>query len=147
MTRKTATVAWAALLVIPLAFMAVASTVAGRFVAPRLVEPVFWLALAASALNVVLSRALPPRLGPERACDRDAVAFTRVLVGIALCEAAAMAPIVAYMISRDRRLLGVLALDLLALVLLRPSDAQWARLSPAPAAREEEDPEDRGMVG
>ena len=133
---------WVTLLVVPLAFLAVASRVAGAFVAPRLVQPVFWGALGASALIVVLSRALPPRLGPEQAVDRDLVAFTRVLVGMALCEAAAMAPVVAYMISSDRRLHAVLALDLLALVLLFPSDARWSRLLPDAVSGAAE----RGMV-
>ncbi len=139
MTRRTAMLVWVALLILPLAFTGVALNVARDVIAPHLVQPVFWLALGASALNVVLSRALPARLGPARASDRDAVAFTRLLVGLSLCEAAAMAPLVAYMISRDPRLLGMLALDLAALTLLFPSEARWTQLLPGPNGGPEDD--------
>ena len=98
---------------------------------------------AASAGNLVLARALPPRLGPRRAHDRDAVAFTRVLVSLALCEAAALAPVVAHVITRDARLLGLLAATAAALVAAYPSDRRWRALRPegdeepaAPAAGE-----------
>jgi hypothetical protein len=132
MTRHAATFVWAALLVMPFAFLAVASGAASRTPVPELREPLFWTAVAASALNVALAWRLPPRLGPPRANDRDAVAFTRVLVSIALGEAAAMAPLVAYMLSPDARLLAVAAADVLALALLYPSDRRWAALRPAP---------------
>ncbi len=139
MTRRTATLLWAALAVVPLVFLAVASGIARHAVARGLTRPVFWLALGASALNVVLSRALPCRLGPARALDRDAVAFTRHLVSLALCEAAAMAPLVGYMLTGDVGLLVVVALDVIALVSLFPSDARWEALRPeshgAPAPR------------
>jgi hypothetical protein len=132
MTRRTATLIWAALLGTPLLFLGVAAGVSEEAYAPRLAEPLFWLAVAGSALNVALSRVLPPRLGPGRATDREAVAFTRLLVGLALCDAAAMAPIVAYMITRDPRLLAVLALDVVAYLLLYPSGPRWQRLMPEP---------------
>jgi hypothetical protein len=139
MTRRTARLIWVALLATPFLFMAVVAAVSGEASAPRLAEPLFWLAIGASALNVTLSRTLPPRLGPDRANDRDAVAFTRLLVGFALCDAAALAPLVAYTITRDPRLLGVVAVDLLALVLLYPSELRWQSLLPgaagAPAPR------------
>jgi hypothetical protein len=139
MTRRTATLVWAAFLATPFLFTAVVSAVAHEASAPRLAELLFWLAVAASALNVTLSRLLPPRLGPERANDRDSVAFARLLVGFALCDAAAIAPLVAYTITRDPRLLGVVAIDLLALVLLYPSEPRWQSLLPdaagAPAPR------------
>ncbi len=131
MTRTTAILVWAALLLVPLAFMAVASTVANAE-SPRLVQTAFWLAVGASALNVVLSRVLPPLLGPARASDRDAIAFIRMTVALALCEAAAIAPLVAYIVARDPRLFGVLALDLMALVILFPSEGRWASFLPEP---------------
>jgi hypothetical protein len=134
MTRRTARLIWAALLATPFLFLAVATAVSREAYAPGLTQPLFWLAVAASALNVALSRVLPPRLGPDRADDRDAVAFTRFLVGLALCDAAAMAPLVAYMITRDARLLAVVALDVVALLLLYPSDPRWQRLLPEPGA-------------
>jgi hypothetical protein len=131
-TRRAAAFVWAALLVVPFAFLAVASGAASRAPVPELREPIFWTAVAASALNVALAWRLPPRLGPERASDVDAVAFTRVLVSLALGEAAAMAPLVAYMLTPDAWLLAVAAADLLALVLLYPSDRRWAALRPVP---------------
>jgi hypothetical protein len=73
---------------------------------------------------------LPPRLGPARAHDRDAVAFTRAVVALALCEAAALAPVVAYIITRDPRLLAVLAADVGALVAFYPSALRWGALRP-----------------
>ncbi len=128
MNRRTATLVWAALLFVPLAFMAVAFTV--PLPVPRMVNPALWLAMGASALNIVLSRVLPPLLGPARAGNREAVAFTRMVVALALNEAAAMAPLVAYMVARDPRLLGVLAVDLLALFVLFPSEGRWAGFMP-----------------
>ena len=130
MTRRAARLIWAALLVTPFLFGAVAFAFARPPRSPEIVAPVFWLAVAASALNVALSRLLPPRLGPATASDGEAVAFTRLLVGFALCDAAAMAPLVAFMVTRDPRLLAVFALALLALVLLYPSDPRWEALRP-----------------
>jgi hypothetical protein len=131
MTRRTARLVWAAMLLVPFAFLAVAARVARDHAAPGLAEPLFWLAILASAGNLVLARLLPPRLGPDRARDRDAVAFQRVLVSLALCEAAALAPVVAYMLASDARLLGVLAADALALLAFFPSDRRWEALRPA----------------
>jgi hypothetical protein len=133
MTRRTAKAIWAALLATPVLFFAVSAAVSRDAYAPRLAEPIFWLAVAVTAANVALSRVLPPRLGPGRAADREAVAFTRVLVGLALCDAAALAPLVAYMVTRDPRLLAVLAVAVVALALLYPSDPRWQRLMPAEA--------------
>ena len=132
MTRRTATLVWAGMLVVPFAFMAVAFRAAQYGVGGGLREPLFWLAVLASAGNLVLSRLLPPRLGPPRANDRDAVAFARVVVSLALAEAAALAPLVAFMLTRDARLLGLLALDVLALVVLFPSEGRWHELLPDP---------------
>jgi hypothetical protein len=133
MTVRTARIIWVALLATPLLFLGVAAAVSQEASAPWLAGPLLWIAAAASAVNVALSRILPPRLGPARADDREAVAFTRVLVGFALCDAAALAPLVAYMITRDPRLLAVLAADVVALLLLYPSDPRWQRLLPEPA--------------
>jgi hypothetical protein len=133
MTRRAARIIWVALLATPLLFLGVATAVSHEAYAPRLAGPIFWLAVVGSALNVALSRLLPPRLGPASAADREAVAFTRVLVGLALCVAAALTPLVGYMVTRDARLLAVLALDVVALLLLYPSDPRWQRLMPAEA--------------
>ncbi len=132
MTRRTATGVWGALLVVPVAFTAVASRAATRAPVPEAHDPLLWAAVAASALNLALAWRLPLRLGPCRACDPDAVAFARVLVSLALCEAAALAPLVAYMLQPDAWLLALGAAGLLALALLYPSDRRWAALRPEP---------------
>jgi hypothetical protein len=135
MTRQAARLIWAALVATPFFFGAVAFAYARPPRSPGIVAPVFWLAVAASALNLALARLLPPRLGPAAAQDRDAVAFTRLLVSFALCDAAAMAPLVGFMVTRDLRLLALVAVDVLALLLLFPTEARWERLRPAAYAR------------
>jgi hypothetical protein len=130
MTRQAAKLIWAALVATPFLFGAVTFAVAKAPRAPQLAAPAFWLAALASAVNVALSRLLPPRLGPRAATHRDAVACTRLLVGFALCDAAALAPLVAFIVTRDVRLLGLVALDVLALILLYPTESRWRRLLP-----------------
>jgi hypothetical protein len=131
-TRRAATLAWGSMLVVPFFFLALADS-ARWSGAPSAAAPLFWVTVAVSALNVVLSRALPPRLGPFRA-GREATAFGRLLVAWALCEAAALFPLVAWIVCGDPRLIGVFGADLLALVLLYPSDARWASLAPEDGA-------------
>ncbi len=147
MTRRTAAFLWAALLVVPFAFLAVAISLTEDHSAPGLALPILVVAAVASAVNVALAWTLPQRLGPERAQERDAVAFGRALVSFALCEAAALAPVVAHIVTHDARLLAVLAADVAALVLLYPSHRRWAALLPrdesdlhAPEARRREAP-------
>lgn len=129
-TRRTATFVWAAMLVVPIAFLSVAFTIEPEHEAPGLAGPLLWTAVLVSVANVALAWVLPPRLGPARAHDRDAVAFTRAVVSLALCEAAALAPVVAYMITRDPRLLAVLAADVGAILAFYPSGLRWDALRP-----------------
>jgi hypothetical protein len=130
MTRRTAVFLWASMLVVPFAFGAVAVRGAQAVAPAGLAEPLFWVTLLVAAGNVALARALPPRLHGPRATRGEAVAFSRLLLSLALCEAGAIAPLVAYMLTRDARLLGVVAASVLALVLLFPSDRRWAALLP-----------------
>jgi hypothetical protein len=133
--RRTAKLVWAALLLLPLVFTAVALAVARGAALQHLATPLLWAALGFSAVDVVLSRVLPTRLGERAGTDgRDAMAFSRFLVALALCEAAAFAPLVAYMLTADVRLLAVLAVDLVALAALFPSDGRWRALAAAGAA-------------
>ncbi len=133
-SRRAATFVWASMLVLPLAFAWVAFGVRDAPDAGGLAATLFWIAAAVSAVNLVLSRALPPRLR-QGSSDPAAVAFTRLLVAWALCEAAALAPVVAFILTRDPRLLGLLGVDLLALALLYPGDARWESVLPAAAGR------------
>ncbi len=130
MTRRTAVFTWAALLVVPLAFLAVALGIAGVPSAPSLAGPVLALAAAASIANVVLAWTLPPRLGPRAAHEREAVGFARALVSLALGEAAALAPAVAHIVTHDARLLALFTADVVALAGLYPSRRRWAALLP-----------------
>jgi hypothetical protein len=117
------------MLVVPFFFMAMADASRHGEGPPGATALLFWLTVGTSALLVVLSRALPERLGPFRA-GPAATAFARLLVAWGLCEAAALFPLVAWIVSGDPRLIGVFGVDLLALVLLYPSDQRWALLTP-----------------
>ena len=136
MTRGAATAAWGSMVVLPFFFMAVADSARWGAVRAETTTPLFWLTVAVSAVAIAASRLLPPRLGPFHA-GAEATAFTRLLVAWALCEAAALFPMVAWIVAGDLRLIGVLGIDVLALVLLFPSDHRWASLRPgaAPSAR------------
>jgi hypothetical protein len=130
-TRRAANYVWLTLLVVPFAFLAVVLGLPRARPGPELVPVFFWISIVASVLGVALSRWLPPRLAAERA-GPDATAFLRLIVAWALCEGAAVLPLVAFVITGDTRLVGVFALDMLALVLLFPSDARWDSVRPAP---------------
>ena len=130
MSRRAATAVWGSMVAVPFFFLAVAATARWGVARPETAALLFWLTVAVSVLNLALSRLLPPRLGPFRA-GAEATAFTRLLLGWALCEAAALFPLVAWIVSGDARLIGVFGVDVLALVLLFPSDQRWARLRPA----------------
>jgi hypothetical protein len=140
-TRQAALAVWSALLVLPLAFLAVVLAVGGADRVSTSLTPVFfWITIAASVLDLSLAWLLAPRIGGAGSSDPNAVAFSRLLFAWALGEAAAIFPLVAYLLTGDARLIGVLAVDLLALVLLYPSDDRWASMTPAgaeapPAAR------------
>jgi len=128
-SRRAALFVWGSLLTVPFFFLAVAASVRWGEDQRGVAGLLFWLTVVASAFNIALSRILPPRLGPFRT-GREATAFTRLVVAWALCEAAALFPLVVWIVSGDPRLLGVCVLDLVALLTLYPSDARWESLSP-----------------
>jgi hypothetical protein len=122
---------WAALLVLPVAFGLVVVSVRGPAAAdPRLAPLFLWLAVGAAAFDLVLARVLPPRIGARRASAPEAVAFTRLLLAWALCEAAAIFPLVAYTVTGDVRLLWVSGAGLAAVALLHPGERRWQALLP-----------------
>jgi hypothetical protein len=128
-----AVLVWASLLVVPVAFGLVVGTVRDPAAADARFAPLFfWIALAASAFDLVLAWILPHRIGPPRAAP-ETVALTRLLVAWALCEAAAIFPLVAYMITGDARLPWVSAAGLVALASLFPGERRWRAALPGPA--------------
>ncbi len=137
MTRAAATGVWASTLALPVFFAAVVEAVRGS--APHLPASgfLFGIVLATSAACIVLAQVLPRSVRPV-AAGPEATAFTRLLIAWALCEGAALYPLVAWIVTDDPRLLAVCAVDLLALALLYPSQARWASLRaarPAPGRR------------
>jgi len=130
MNRSVALLVWTSTLVVPLFFGAVAEAVRGN--TPHLPANglLFWISLATSAACIALSMVLPRKV-PAVPAGREVTAFIRLVVGWALCEGAALFPLVAWIVTDDPRLLGVCAVDLLALVLLYPSVNRWELLLPA----------------
>lgn len=131
-TRQAAALAWAAMLVLPFFFMGLAEASRWRQDGRAVTAPLFWATVGVSAACIALSRVMPQRLGPFRA-GREATAFARLLVAWLLCEAAALFPLVAWIVTGDPRLIGVFGVDLLALLLLAPSDLRWASMLPGEA--------------
>jgi hypothetical protein len=135
MNRKAAELVWFSTLVVPFFFGAVAESIrpgGGHLPHNGLF---FWLSVVVSAACITLAHLLPAQIRPVPA-GREATAFIRLVSGWALCEGAAFLPLVAWLVTDDPRLLGVCAVDLLALVLLYPSGPRWASLLPGePAPR------------
>jgi FtsH-binding integral membrane protein len=129
MNRTVARLIWASTLVVPISFAAVASSFRWGTVPSGSSDLFFWISVLASAFCIALARVLPQRIRHVPA-GREATAFIRLVSGWALCEGAALFPLVAWIITDDPRLLGVCAVDLLALALLYPSAARWASLVP-----------------
>ena len=79
---------------------------------------------------ILLSRVLPRRIGPRPDTGgRDLAAFTRLIVAWSLCEAAALFPLVARMLTHDERMLAFCALDVVALATLFPGEDRWAAMA------------------
>jgi hypothetical protein len=134
--RRVAVAVWAGQLVLLGLFVALVTALPPplAIAAPR--ELVLWVAIATSAGGIALSRALPARIGARQSGGRPhALAMTRFIVSWGLCGAVALLPLVAYLVQPDGRLLGVFAVDVIALVLLFPSADHWAELAQLPEAR------------
>jgi hypothetical protein len=123
------------MLLVPFAFLALTSAlpIPARERPEAMRDLLFWLVAGTSVLAILLSRVLPRRIGPRAdAGGRDLVAFTRIVVAWSLCEAAALFPLVARMLTHDERMLAFFAMDVAALATLFPGEGRWAALS-APA--------------
>jgi hypothetical protein len=129
MNRRAAMLVWASTLVVPLFFGAVAEAM--RWGSGHLPQRglYLWMSVLISALCIGLAHLVPARIRPVPA-GREATAFIRLVSGWALCEGAAFLPLLAWILTDDPRLLGVCALDLLALATLFPSEPRWASLLP-----------------
>ncbi len=133
--RKLAVLVWVLLVGLLLLFLGMVLAVEQKGVVPAPRPHLFWVAVASSALGIVLSRVLPPRIPSHQAGGPPtANAFIRFLAAWAPCQAAAIYPLVAHVLARDPRLLVVFAADLLALVTLYPGQDAWAHLSADGAA-------------
>ena len=129
MMRRVATWIWAALLAVPVAFCAVALRIA-RPGAPGAAGSLLQAAAALTAVNVLLAFTIPPRIFPASAGGREGVALARSLVSWALCDAAAIFPLVAFVVTGDARQLALAAGGVVALALVYPAPRRWARLLP-----------------
>jgi drug/metabolite transporter (DMT)-like permease len=127
-TRRVAVVVWAGMVSTPVLFAAAAFTAAPprEMRSPELAGMFFWMAAAVVGLGIALSRLLPSRIRQRGPGPRDAVAFTRLVVGWAILEGAAIFPLVAQLVTGDPFLYLLFAVALAALVGLFPSEARWA---------------------
>jgi hypothetical protein len=127
-SRRTAVAVWLATFAAPLAFAAVALAAGPRPEVPQL-RPVFlFLAAAVAGLGLLMSRALPPRIGGRPGTAPDGTAFTRAVVAWAILEGAALFPTVAYLVTGDGWLLAVVGVVLAAHASLFPGEARWRAL-------------------
>ncbi len=129
--RGVGIVVWAAMVATLLLFLAVVLAVEPPGDDPRAPRQLlFGLALATSAAGIALSRLVPPRIATRHTGGRPgANAFVRSLMGWAACEAVALYPLVAHVLVHDHRLLGVFAVDVVALLALYPGRNAWAQLA------------------
>lgn len=141
--HRIALFVWASMVVMLLLFLAVVMTLpppgGGEFA--TLADLLLTVVAVVSAISLVASRLLPSRISPRLGGGRGEItALTRLIVGWSLCEGAALFPLVAYLVTRDWRLLPVFAADVAALVAYCPTRARWESLSrttvaPAPRSR------------
>ncbi|HET7752485.1 MAG TPA: hypothetical protein VFK85_01130 [Anaeromyxobacteraceae bacterium] len=134
---------WASMLVMLLLFLAVVVTLSpptwASFSVPR--DVLLAVVAATSVVGVVAARVVPRHLAPRAGDGRGEItALTRLILGWSLCEAAAIFPLIGFLMTRDWRLLLVFFADVAALVAYCPTRARWERLSrsivaPAPRSR------------
>jgi len=133
--RRAALLVWTAMLAFLLAFLAMELALdLPRLAADAPRGLLLGLAAATSMLGIALSRLLPLRIPARQAGGGPAaLALLRLVVAWALCEGAALFALAAHLLTHDDRLLGIFAVDLLALATLYPGERLWGRLSAEPA--------------
>jgi hypothetical protein len=131
--RDVAWAVWASMVAMPILFLGVVLALKRPShevdAAPQ--ELLAFLATATSVVGILLARVLPKRI-PMRQGGGSApmTALLRFVVAWSLLEAVAVFPLIAYLVTHDQRLLGVFALDVLALVLYFPSRSRWNEALP-----------------
>ena len=126
--RDVAWAIWASMVAMPILFLGVVLALKEPshevHTAPSNVLAL--LAIATSALGILLSRVLPKRIPARQGGGRaHLTALMRCVISWSLCEAVAIFPLVAWLVSHDRRLLAVFALDLAVLLLSFPTRVRW----------------------
>ena len=137
--HRIALFVWASMVVMLFLFLGVVVTLSTPPAFSLSPDLVLAVAIATSVVGIAASRILPRRISPRVGGGRGEItALTRLILGWSLCEGAAIFPLVAYVMTRDWRLLPVFFADVGALVAYCPTRARWERLSRttvAPAAR------------
>ena len=133
-SRRVAVAVWAATFASPVVLAAVALAARLPSEMPQL-RPVFlFLAGAVAGLGILMSRALPPRIGGRPGAQPGATAFARSVVAWAILEGAALFPTVAYLVTGDGWLFLVVGVVLAAHVSLFPGEGRWRALGGGAAA-------------
>jgi F0F1-type ATP synthase membrane subunit c/vacuolar-type H+-ATPase subunit K len=125
--RRTTLVVWAAQLGGSLFFFAVAAflRLGGQGPAAQPPELLDWLALALAVVLVAASFTVPGLVRPATAASPEAVARTRLIVGWALREAAALLGTVVWLLSGDAKPLAGFAIGIAALAASIPTGDRW----------------------
>jgi hypothetical protein len=133
--RRIAIVVWTGMMVGPILFALVtlAADPRAELRQPELRGLFLWMSAGVVGLGTVLSRVLPPRVGPRGGgASRDALALTRLVLAWAIGEGAVLFPLVARLVTGDGRLLALFAVALASLAALYPSEQRWASHSVQP---------------
>jgi hypothetical protein len=125
--RRTALVIWAAQLLGCAAFFAVAAylRIGGQLSASRPADVLDWIALALPVLLVALSFTVPGLLPPPAGASPEAFARTRLILGWALREGAALFGTVVWLLSGDVKPLAAFAIGFAALAASVPTADRW----------------------
>jgi hypothetical protein len=121
-------VVWAATFASPVVLAAVALVARVPPEMPQLGPVLLFLAGAVAGLGILMSRALPPRIGGRPGAAPEATALARSVAAYAILEGAALFPTVAYLVTGDGWLFLVVGVVLAAHASLFPGEARWRAL-------------------
>ncbi len=131
--RDVAWAVWVSMVAMPVLFLGVVLALKGpsHDVEHASAGLLVLLALATSALGVALSRIVPRRIPMRQAGGSPHLtALLRLVVAWSLCDGVAIFPLVAFLVTHDRRLLGIFAVDVAVLFLSFPSRGRWSEALP-----------------